>query len=175
MKLKYIVIIVLAAVIGIVTMYEESQISFSDPLDVINQTSNHIDASEAKAIFPAYQINGEALYFYVNKHDNIVAVQLTKGIMGWKLKSASTGSGLNIRESISGPFNGYNRSGTFIFGLASEEVVRVEVNDVNASVVPLDFYFQEVNPNTNKLWYSNIDKDANDISLRAFNSSNTEI
>jgi len=174
MKLKYIVVITLV-VIGIMVVYDEYQLSFSDPLDVIYQTSNQIDAAEVKAIFPAYKINGKALYFYVNKYDNIVAVQLTKGIMGWKLKSASTGSGLSIRESISGPFNGYNRSGTFIFGLASEEVVRVEVNDVNASVVPLDFYFQEVNPNTNKLWYSNIDKDANDISLRAFNSSNTEI
>jgi len=166
----------LIALVGIIYLYEDNQRSFSTPLEAINHQTENQEGVTVKEIFASSQVNNHADYFYITNSDNIVAVQLSKGLFGWRFESLSTGSGLNINHKISEPINGYTRSDDFVFGLATAQVDRIEVNNIQARLIPLDFYIENKEINGKKLWYVHIKNDSDEsIEIRAYDKSNNEL
>jgi len=88
----------------------------------------------------------------------------------------STGSDLNIKQNMSGPINGYTSIGDFVFGLATEQVDRIEVNNIQARLIPLDSYIVDKEINGNKIWYVHIkNKSGQSFQIHAYDKSNKKL
>ncbi|MGG4108884.1 hypothetical protein AAXB25_33865 [Paenibacillus lautus] len=106
MRSRIIRIAVLIALVGIIYLYGDHQRSFPTPLEAIYHETEDKEWIAVKEVFSSSKVNNHADYFYITKSDNIVAVQLSKGLFGWRFDSFITG-GLNINHKISEPINGY--------------------------------------------------------------------
>lgn len=176
MRRRIIRVAVFIVLLGIFYLYEDNKRSFSTPLEaIVNQTDN-MEGFTVKKVFASSEVNNRADYFYINNSNNIVAAQLSKGWFGWRSGSLSTGSGLNINDEISEPTNGYTGNGDLLFGLTTEQVDRFEVDNIPASLIPLDLYIEGEDTKGKKLWYVHIKTDNREsIELRAFDKLNNEL
>ncbi|MGC6590323.1 hypothetical protein ACPV3A_36110 [Paenibacillus sp. Dod16] len=176
MRSRIIGIAVLIALVGIIYLYGDNQRSFPTPLEAIYHETEDKEWIAVKEVFASSKVNNHADYFYITKSDNIVAVQLSKGLFGWRFDSFSTGSGLNINDKISEPINGYTGNGDLVFGLATEQVDKIEVNNIQARLIPLDFYFEGKKIKGKKLWYVHIKNNSGEIfGIRAYDKSNKKL
>ena len=176
MRSRIIGIAVLIALLGIIYLYGDNQRSFPSPLEAIYHETEDKEWIAVKEVISSSKVNNHADYFYITKSDNIVAVQLSKGLFGWRFDSYITGSGLNINHKISEPINGYTRAGDLVFGLATEQVDRIEVNNIQAILIPLDFYIQSKEIKGKKLWYVHIKTNTGEIfGIRAYDKSNKKL
>lgn len=176
MRIRIIGITVLIALVGIFYLYEDYQRSFPTPIEAIYHRIENEEWLTIKEVFASSKLNNHADYFYITNSDNIVAVELSKGLFGWRFNSYTTGSGLNINHNISGSTNGYTGSGDFVFGLASEQVDRIEVNKIQARLIPLDLYIENKEIKGKQFWYVHIkDNNGDNIDIGVYDKTNKEI
>lgn len=170
-------ITVLIALVGFFYLYEDYQRSFSTPLEAIYHRIENEEWLTIKEVFASSKLNNHADYFYITNSDNIVAVELSKGMFGWRFNSYITGSGLNINHNISNSTDGYTRSGDLVFGLASDQVDRIEVNNFQARLIPLDLYIENKEIKGKQFWYIHIKNNSgdNNIDISVYDKTNKEL
>ncbi|KOP67280.1 hypothetical protein AMS62_20035 [Bacillus sp. FJAT-18019] len=176
MRRRLIRVAIFIVLVGLFYLYEDNKRSFSTPLEAIYNQTDNMEGFTVKKVFASSEVNNRADYFYITNSNNIVAAQLSKGWFGWRSGSLSTGSGLNINDEISEPTSGYTGSGDFLFGLTTEQVDRIEVNGIQARLIPLDLYIEGEETKGKKLWYVHIKTDNREsIEIRAYDKLNKEL
>lgn len=166
--------IIVAGVLAVLYFIEDARLSSSSPDQAIQSYSHPQPWMQVKQNIVSAKHNNKAVYFYLNQEDNIVCAQLTKSLFGWKVHAFSTGSGLNLKEDGIQSVNGYNRSDSLIFGLAGQQVQRIEINRTAAALIPLEFYIQDDAAKGKQLWYAEINnKEA--VHIQVYDKENHKI
>ncbi|WP_442600719.1 hypothetical protein [Paenibacillus sp. KN14-4R] len=169
---------IIAVVLGVllVMMCSEYTRSYSSIDLAIKSNTSEENLKHVKQVILNSQSNNKSYYFYLNDRDDVVCAELSKGLFGWYTESFSTGSGLNIKENIQIPTNGYSRSDYFIFGLASSQVDRIEINNKSAKLYSLNLYVNIDGNEDKKLWCLELDRNKNvELRIKAYDKNNKEL
>lgn len=126
--MKKIFIILGAIFIILVTVFwiiSEKSDSYPEPYEAILAVNRNL------TLMPAYKVNDEALYFFLDGKNALGTAYVKKGLFGWKA-GMLTWSPINT-EIIDDSLSGYQiHEGKLIYGLIKGDDRRVEVNGNNA-------------------------------------------
>ncbi|TDL82451.1 hypothetical protein [Peribacillus frigoritolerans] len=135
------------------SMTEISQ-SFDEPLEALQDTKHDMEV-----VIPAYKINDEALYFFIDQNNQLGTAFLKEGIYGWKTGAISA----NPRQKMKADqklidYHVYDDS--MIYGLLSDDEGALEVNVNGAPARTLEIgvmleqdLAQKYNLEDKILWY----------------------
>ncbi|RAV21872.1 hypothetical protein [Paenibacillus contaminans] len=151
---------VLLVIIGSAFLIQDFRRSYPDIPEAIDRYKK-TDGFQMKTLIGGHTFGEEAVYFYVNRKDEIVGVELGKGVFGWMVRGLSTGSGMSLKEvgerhSFTGGINTNNR---IIFGLATlDESDRIIINGEDAALIPLGAHLEEEEAKGKYAWAIVFDK-----------------
>ncbi|KEZ50870.1 hypothetical protein [Metabacillus indicus] len=96
--------------------------SYDEPLEALKQTKQDMEV-----IIPAYNINDEALYFFIDENDQLGTAFMKQGIYGWKTGAISASPQQEIKaDQKLIDYHVYDNS--MIYGLISDAEGSLEVN-----------------------------------------------
>ncbi|OHR67393.1 hypothetical protein HMPREF3291_10810 [Bacillus sp. HMSC76G11] len=135
------------------SMTEISQ-SFDEPLEALQHTKHDMEV-----VIPAYKINDEALFFFIDQKNHLGTAFLKEGIYGWKASSISTNP-LTDRPAESELLNYHFYGNSMIYGLLSDEKgsLEVKINGAEARTLQVGGMLeqeiaQKYNLQNTVLWY----------------------
>lgn len=122
---KYKVFLSLFICLGLVfviwSMTEIAQ-SFDEPLEALQNTKQDMEV-----VIPAYKINDEALFFFIDQKNQLGTALLKEGIYGWKAGPVSTNPLGDERLLVNELGNYHVYENSMIYGLLSDENGSLEV------------------------------------------------
>jgi hypothetical protein len=132
----------------------EISISYDEPLEALKHTKQDMEV-----IIPAYNINDEALYFFIDKKNQLGTAIIKEGIYGWKAAAIAANPERKMKSNQKQiGYHVYENS--MIYGLISEEdgPIEVNINGVLARTLPVGGMLeqdlvQKYNLQNKVLWY----------------------
>ncbi|UTR12652.1 aspartyl-tRNA synthetase [Evansella sp. LMS18] len=117
--------------IGGVWLFGEKSSSYPEPNEAV------FAAEEELVLIPAYKLNKEALFFFINSENRFGAVSAHEGLFGWQAGPLTWGS-LYTGDSFA-DLNGYQiHEGELVYGLIENGLDRqVMIGDRNAVLLNL--------------------------------------
>lgn len=172
-----LVFIVFYGLVFLISDYRDSYKTIDDAI-IHNYKDSESVTWQIEQLIGGSEYERKALYFFLNKENNIVVVGLSKGLWGWKVNNSSTGTGLepSVKNTFSkGDLASVNDSHHFYFGLTSfDNIGRIMINkNTNASMINLNESLNEVDELSNTyLWYTYLYDEARDHIVEVYDNHN---
>ncbi|WP_239627397.1 hypothetical protein [Paenibacillus sp. H1-7] len=177
MKDRLAAVAVILILYSIIALAEQYRGSFDTIEEAIRNQAGVSETLQVQELVPAFQSRDHALYFGVNSSQSIVGVYLTKTMFGWRVKSRTTGTGMELTSELQKPLGGGTiKDNELIYGLANANLVQeVRVNGTRAAIIPIDKYLPYPGAEGKAVWYLLFKKREASAVIEAFDYSGSRV